>query len=142
MRSRKKKIQGLLESLRRVLKKLNKNKCPAVRTFSRISTKSLVLIILKAFYRHLQLPSRPVTRLFYGDVQSNAEIDQMRPEGQVPGGGSCGCLRLNCVASLQLGGAHFKRVSISLGAFSLGECLNLTPLKWLDGYASKTSMVW
>ena len=27
------------------LKKLNKNKCPAVRTFSRISTKSLVLII-------------------------------------------------------------------------------------------------
>ena len=45
LRSRKKKIQGLLESLRRVLKKLNKNKCPAVRTFSRISTKSLVLII-------------------------------------------------------------------------------------------------
>ena len=40
-----KKIQGLLESLRRVLKKLNKNQCPAVRTFSRISTKSLVLII-------------------------------------------------------------------------------------------------
>ena len=88
LRSRKKKIQGLLESLRRVLKKLNKNKCPAVRTFSRISTKSLVLIILKAFYRHLQLPSRPVARLFYGDVQSNAEIDQMRPEGQVPGGGA------------------------------------------------------
>ena len=38
-----KKIQGLLESLRRVLKILLK--CPAVRTFSRISTKSLVLII-------------------------------------------------------------------------------------------------
>ena len=75
-------------TFRKSKKGLKKTKCPAVRTFSRISTKSLVLIILKAFYRHLQLPSRPVTRLFYGDVQSNAEIDQMRPEGQVPGGGA------------------------------------------------------
>ena len=69
----------------------------------------------------------------------------MRPEGQVSvsaGGGSFGCLRLNCPASLQLGGAHFKRVSISPGACSLGKCLNLTPLKWFDGNAFKTSMVW
>ena len=37
-----KKIQRLLESLKKSLKK---TKCPAVRTFSRISTKSLVLIV-------------------------------------------------------------------------------------------------
>ena len=85
LRSRKKKNS---RTFRKSKKGLKKTKCPAVRTFSRISTKSLVLIILKAFYRHLQLPSRPVARLFYGDVQSNAEIDQMRPEGQVPGGGA------------------------------------------------------
>ena len=42
----------------------------------------------------------------------------MRPEGHVSrkkggGGVSFGCLRLNCAASLQLGGAHFKRISVS-----------------------------
>ena len=74
----------------------------------------------------------------------------MRPEGQVSrkGGGevSFGCLRLNCAASLQLGGAHFKRISVSQlggpGACSLGKFLNLTLLKWLDGNAFKTNMVW
>ena len=46
LRSRKKKIQGLLLLLLRKSKKsLKKTKCPAVRTFSRISTKSLVLIV-------------------------------------------------------------------------------------------------
>ena len=98
----------------------------------------------KAFYHHLELPSRPVARLFYGEVQSNTEMDQMRPQGQVSRGDgrSFGCLRLNCAASLQVGGAHFKRISMSPRACSLGKFLNLTPLKWLDENAFKTSIVW
>ena len=36
-----------------------------------------------------------------------------RPNGQVSLGGSFGCLGVNCAASLQLGGAHFERVSLS-----------------------------
>ena len=68
----------------------------------------------------------------------------MRLEGQVSTGGgrSFGCLRLNCAASLQVGGAHFKRISVSPRACSLGKFLNLTPLKWLDGNAFKTSIVY
>ena len=68
----------------------------------------------------------------------------MRPEGQVSRvwGGSFGCLRLNCAASLQVGGAHFKHISVSPRACSLGKFLNLTPLKWLDRNAFKTSIVW
>ena len=50
--------------------------------------------------------TRPVARLFYGEVRSKKETDQMRPEGQVSWGGgrNFGCLRLNCAASLQFGG--------------------------------------
>ena len=49
---------------------------------------------------------RSAARLFFGEVRSKKETDQMSPEGQVSRKGrgeSFGCLRPNCAASLQLG---------------------------------------
>ena len=43
--------------------------------------------------------SRPVARIFYGDMRSNEETDRPRPEGAEGGGGggvkAVGCLRLH-----------------------------------------------
>ena len=47
-------------------------------------------------------------------------------------GGSFGCLRQNCPASLQLGGAHLEHVSVSPGTCSCENVLNFeSSLKWL-----------
>ena len=47
-------------------------------------------------------------------------------------GGSFGCLRQNCLASLQLGGAHLEHVSVSPGTCSCENFLHFkSPLKWL-----------
>ena len=47
-------------------------------------------------------------------------------------GGSFGCLRQNCPASLQLRGAHLEHVSVSPGTCSCENFLNFkSPLKWL-----------
>ena len=73
----------------------------------------------------------------------------MSPEGQVSwgGGGSFGCLRLNCVASLQFGGggADFERVNVC----HLGLSGGMLPRKSfifkpseMAGNAFKTNMVW
>ena len=56
------------------------------------------------------------SQVFYGKVRSKKDTVQTRPKGQVSGGrgGSFGCLRLNCAASLQLGGGgvDFERVNL------------------------------
>ena len=79
---------------------------------------------------------------FYGEMRSNKEAE--RPSLQ--GGGSFGCLGVNCAASLQLGGAHFERVSLSQleggcggpAACSSGKVQNLSPLKWLEMHLKLT----
>ena len=85
------------------------------------------------------------SQVFYGEVQSKKETDQMRPEGQVSTGGSFGCLRLNCAASLQLGGGgvDFERVNVSHRGLSGGmlprkKNLILSLLKWLEMHLKLT----
>ena len=67
-------------------------------------TKQLIFSYSKGKFLFYGVQAR--RQVFYGEVRSNEETDQMRPEEYVStgggGGGSFGCLRLNCAASLEL----------------------------------------
>ena len=80
--------------------------------------------------------SRPIARFFYwvgaiqlGDIPSKAGGAYLLNEG----GGSFGCLRQNCAASLQFGGgAYLECVCVSPETCSPGKFFNFkSPLKWL-----------
>ena len=82
----------------------------------------------------LRMRSRPVARLFYGEVRSNKETDQRVWRGKSLGRGEL-CLSENELCSkFAIGGAHFECISVSqLGGSRPSE---------MAGNAFKTNMVW
>ena len=82
----------------------------------------------------LRMRSRPVARLFYGEVRSNNETDQRVWRGKSLGRGEL-CLSENELCSkFAIGGAHFECISVSqLGGSRPSE---------MAGNAFKTNMVW
>ena len=81
-----------------------------------------------------RMRSRPVTRLFYGEVRSNKETDQRVWRGKSLGRGEL-CLSENELCSkFAIGGAHLECISVSqLGGSRPSE---------MAGNAFKTNMVW
>ena len=54
--------------------------------------------------------NRPVARFFNGEVRSNEETDQMRPEGHVYGARG---FKTELSSKFAIGGTRFERVSVS-----------------------------
>ena len=91
-------------------------------------------------------PFRPVARLFYGEVRSKKEADQMRPEEQLSRKGGRALVVWDWIArqvyNWGRGVVDFERVNVSHLGASWGmlprKILILSPPKWLEMHLKLT----